>query len=135
MHLNRNFQNALLVCAASLWSSNAIAASDPFFCSPERKQICNYNNPCETVAFGEFLVIIDDETNTYLRCDKPDRKSCDTYSMVKSGDYKKYTTFEMVGRGGFSKLGPDGDWAEAVSLGGMIVVSHGMCIRSSALEK
>ncbi len=53
----------------------------------------------------------------------------------KSGDYKKYTTFEMVGRGGFSKLGPDGDWAEAVSLGGMIVVSHGMCIRSSALEK
>ncbi|WP_128082243.1 hypothetical protein [Sphingomonas sp. Ant20] len=85
-------------------------------------------------AIGKFLVIIDDTRNTYTRCDKPDRDSCSTYDMVKSGDYKKYMTFEMSGRGGFSKIGPDGDWAEAVSLGGMIVVSHGMCFRESALK-
>lgn len=124
-----------MVCLTLTLSSNAVAASDPFFCSPERKQICNYDKPCDTVASSEFLVIIDDATNLYTRCDKPDRKACDSYNMVRSGDYKGYTTFEMVGRGGFSKIGPEGDWAEAVSLAGMIVVSHGMCFRESALKK
>jgi hypothetical protein len=125
----------VLICAGGICSKQALAASDPFFCKPERKEICNYDKPCETVSAGEFLVIIDDATNTYTRCDKPDRATCDSYAMVKSGDYKGYTTFEMSSRGGFSKIGPDGDWAEAVSLGGMIVVSHGMCLRSSVLKK
>ncbi len=125
----------LLAGLLSAWGADAFAANDPRFCSPERKQICNYDKPCETVPAGEFLVIIDDATNLYTRCDKPDRIACDSYNMVKSGDYKGYQTFEMSGRGGFSKLGPNGDWAEAVSLAGMIVVSHGMCYRESALKK
>jgi hypothetical protein len=124
----------ILAAVSGLWSGQGDAASDPFFCSPSRKEICNYDKPCALEAIGKFLVIIDDTRNTYTRCDKPDRDSCSTYDMVKSGDYKKYMTFEMSGRGGFSKIGPDGDWAEAVSLGGMIVVSHGMCFRESALK-
>lgn len=126
---------AMIAALGSLWGEQATAASDPFFCTPTRKQICNYDKPCETVPTGEFVVVIDDVRNSYTRCDKPDPATCTTYDMVKSGDYKKYITFEMSGRGGFSKIGPDGDWAEAVSLGGMIVVSHGLCSRGSALQK
>ena len=122
------------VALASGWAADAAAASDPFYCRPERKEICNYDKPCEAVPAGEFLVIIDDAINLYTRCDKPDSKTCDSYNMVKSGDSKRYQTFEIAGRGGFSKLGPNGDWAEAVSLAGMIVVSHGMCLRESALK-
>lgn len=125
---------AAVGAVGTLWSAQ-VGAADPFLCSTSRKEICNYDKPCEAVAAGEFLVVIDDTRNTYTRCDKPDRATCSTYSMVKSGDYQGYTTFEMAGRGGFSKIGPEGDWAEAVSLGGMIVVSHGMCFRESALKK
>lgn len=125
---------ALLASVLLAWSTGAVAA-DPFFCSPERKEICNYDKPCEIIPAGTFLVIIDDGANTYTRCDKPDRSTCDTYTIVKSSDYKKYSTYEMSGRGGFGKIGPNGDWAEAVSLGGMIVVSHGMCVRESALKR
>ena len=125
----------ILAAVSGLWSGPAAAASDPFFCSPSRKEICNFDKPCAPGVIGEFVVIIDDTSNTYTRCDKPERASCSTYDMVKSGDYKKYMTFEMSGRGGFSKIGPDGDWSEAVSLGGIIVVSHGMCFRDSALKK
>ncbi len=125
---------ALLAFVGQAYSTNALAA-DPFFCSPSRKEICNYDKPCEVVPVDDFLVIIDDETNVYMRCDKPDRATCVTYTMVKSGDYKRYMTYEIAGHGGFSKLGPDGDWAEAVSLAGMIVVSHGMCSRASALKQ
>lgn len=113
----------------------AIAAPDPFFCSPTRKQICNSDKPCQTAPTGEFYVFIDDETNSYTRCETPDRASCSTYGMVKSGNQKNYMTFEMTGRGAFSKIGPDGDWAEVVSLGDMLIVSHGMCFRESALRK
>lgn len=121
---------ATLVLAAP-----AVAASDPYFCSPTRKEICNYNKPCESVPPGDFLIILDEARNTYTRCDKPDPATCSTYSMVQSGDAKKYKTYEMPSRGGFSKIGPDGDWSEAVSLGGMIIVSHGMCLLNSELRR
>lgn len=124
-----------IVLTVAFVSSSAALAADPYFCSPERKEACNSDKPCETVPAGRFLVILNEAENSYTRCDKPDRAACSTYSMVKSGDPKGYTTYEMVGRGGFSKVGPNGEWAEAVSLAGMVIVSHGMCFRESELNR
>ena len=94
---------AIIAMLGGLWAERA--AADPLFCSPERKEICNYNKPCEIVPAGEFLVVIDEATNSYTRCDKPDRTTCSTYTMVKSGDHKGYMTFEMSSRAASAKSG------------------------------
>lgn len=129
--LARRVRLALILSVAC---GSPAAAADPFFCTTSRKEICNFNKACEVVGAGNFLVIVDDANNSYVRCDKPRRENCSAYDMVKAGDHKGYLTFEMPGRGGFSKIGPSGDWAEAVSLAGMIIVSHGMCFRESKLK-
>jgi len=68
-------------------------------------------------------VLIDTDRKTYSRCDG---RGCESYqaSFTTSG---AFTNIDVPGRGMMAKLGADLAFAEVVSIGLVLIVSHGKC--------
>lgn len=120
---------------ATIATSSAIAKipDEPLLCGTEQKQVCGPGRACQAVDGSKSFVRIDLSKNIYTRCDG--KSPCDTYNVVRSGDYEKYVTIELTGRGAFAKIGPNMDFMEVVSLGGAAFVSHGTCFTEREVKE
>lgn len=120
---------ALFILAALLAHS---AEQEPLICGFQEKADCQPGAMCRTADASRMMTTLNFEKHTYQRCDD---KGCDTYQVVASGDFEKYRTFELPGRGAFVKLSPDNHITEVVSLGHMVLVSQGMCFSKSEIDR
>lgn len=113
----------LIVIASALISTPLIA--QPMTCRWITKQQCDPGAACRP-ATNKVWATADIAAKRYQRCDT---NGCDTYEAAVS-TAGSYTTFDLVGRGLFMKIGPNNAATEVVSLGNSILVSQGTCRRS-----
>jgi hypothetical protein len=97
-------------------------SAEPLACRWATKQQCDPTAPCRPAA-NNVWATADVGAKRYQRCD---RQGCDTYDAAVS-TAGAYTTFDLVGRGVFMKVGANGAATEVVSLGNSVLVSQGRC--------
>ena len=115
-----------LIVAVSTLLASPVAA-EPMTCRWTSKQQCDPGAACRP-AINKVWAPADVTGKRYQRCD---RNGCDTYDATVS-NAGAYTTFDLVGRGVFMKIGPDAAATEVVSLGNSVLVSHGTCLPQAA---
>ena len=113
--------NLKLMVAVSALLASPVTAK-PMTCRWTSKQQCDPGAACRP-AINRVWATADVTGKRYQRCD---RNGCDSYDAEVS-TAGAYTTFDLIGRGVFMKLGPDAVATEVVSLGNSILVSHGTC--------
>lgn len=113
--------------AAALALLAAPAGAEMMGCRWSIKQQCDPDKACRALP-NTTWAIADADTRHYQRCDQ---SGCDDYSSEVS-TAGAFTTFDLVGRGVFMKLGADGAATEVVSLGNSVIISHGRCLPAPA---
>jgi hypothetical protein len=96
----------------------------PIACSIDQKFSCGRSSGCEAVSPGGFYNLIDEERQTFSRCDE---KGCDEYPAIftRSGLFINIT----IVPGAFAKLSDSRGLVEVVTLGLGVLVSYGTCSR------
>lgn len=101
----------------------AAASAQTMLCRWSDKQQCDPGVPCRSMSPSVWATA-DAAAKRYQRCD---HNGCDTYDAVVTVGPGAYTTFDLIGRGVFMKVGPGRKATEVVSLGNSVLVSQGTC--------
>lgn len=108
--------------SASALSASA-ADSGAMVCRPTQKFSCDLGKGCTSIDAKGVWSIINQAQARYERCDA---KGCDRYAAVFTTN-GAFTSVELPGRATFAKIGFDGSFVEAATLGTALFVSHGHC--------
>lgn len=103
------------------FSPPSVAA--PMTCRWTTKQQCDPDAACKP-ALNKVWAVADASRRRYSRCD---RNGCDGYDATVTVGPGAFTTFDLIGRGVFMKIGPAGRATEVVSLGNSVLISQGTC--------
>lgn len=98
-------------------------AENVWECTFSTRNACDSTGSCRPINASISSVRIFADERAYLRCD---RGGCDEWrgTFTRSGGF---LNVELQGRAAFAKMSDDLSFTEVVTLGHMVIVSHGRC--------